>query len=607
MASRACIVVVAALLAAGLEVVPVHAAERVYRSEHFALTWSDDRSDPDAPDLADYDGDGVPDAVERVTRAFEDARAFLLGELGYRPPPTRGRYNLYLSAALDRGLVRPSPGGNGRSRPSFITLPTELVRASATEGEIRAFAVHEYFHAIQLGYDAGEDPWILEASSSWVEGLFGPAPDHNHVYLYDFVPRLQLGLRSEAGIHEYGAFLFLQFLTERYGDEGDRPAIVRELWEAMAVPEAVEGAPDDDSLAAIERVLGARAVALADAWREFQLWAWQLPRFEKGDLYKRALRDHDWPTAPPVTVADETCRLTANPGDDVLPALAGDFVRIRPADRARTENARVTVRGPAGATAFALVRRAGSTPIVREIAFDADGVGVLDVAMGGTGAPRMILGLGNAGFTPGTLEYSVRLGAATSVVAGPPQVPATTIYGTAVTVSGLVECGGAPAPFARVVLTRTDVASGDSEEIFLTTDAFGRWSLVVTPEVTSRFAVAVADPLLSRVSSPASTVGVRVAVNMTTNKDQVEEGEALIVEGDVAPIHSGRVVLERRRPNGQFEIASESTLDPQGRYRFEHVLPGPGVWEVRVTLPDTADDDHLPGDSAPRLIQVGQT
>jgi hypothetical protein len=601
------LVAVAALFGTSTVASPAVAEERVYRSEHFALTWTDDPSDPDAPGRADENGDGVPDTVTRMTDAFEDARAFLLEDLGHRAPPTRGRYNLYLSAAIDRGFVRTGPGGNGRSRPSFITIPKDLMRSSATEGEVRTFAVHEYFHAVQLGYDAGEDRWIFEATSSWAEGLFGPARDHNHVYLYDFVPRLELGLRSEDGIHEYGAFLFIQFLTERYGGSPEeRHLLVRELWEAMAVPEAIEGAPDDDSFGALARVLAARGVTVQDAWREFQLWAWQIRRFEKGDEYRRALRDQRWPTAPAIRVADETCRLTADAPEGLLPALAGDYVRLVPATTEESQ-ARVTVRGPAGATAFAIVRPERGSAEVRFVDFDSNGIGFLDVAFGRRGATRVVLGLGNGTSQPGMLEYSARLVDSASVVAHAPLLPSTTIYGTAVRVSGTVECGGAPAPFAHIAVTRTDVATGATEVTGLTTDAFGRWELLAAPPTTTSFSVRVEDPLLSTASSISSTIGVNVAVNMTIVDDEVAEGEAVVVEGNVAPVHDGRVVLERRRPNGHFETAAEVELNDEGRYRFDHVLPGPGVWEVRVTMPDTGDDDHLPGDAAPRVVQVGVT
>lgn len=609
MTTRATVAAIAAMMIVTSAVVstPAHASEHTYRSDHFALTWSDNPNDPDAPELRDEDGDGIPDSVTRMSAAFEAARAFLLEDLGYRPPPTRGRYNLYLSSGIDRGLTRTSPGGNGRSKPSFITIPTYLMRRSADMASVRAFAVHEYFHAVQLGYDSGEDRWVLEASSSWAEGLFDSEGRHNHVYLYDFVPRLEAGLQSETGIHAYGAFLFLQFLTERYGGGSRQGAgLVRELWEAMAVPESIENAPDDDSVGALERILSARGTSLKDAWSEFSIWAWQLRRFEDGVAYRRALRDQRWPTAPSTTVEEETCRTAANAPDDVLPALSGDYVRFTPAAR-QSRRARLTVRGPAGTTAFAIVRAPKSPSVVHAMAFDANGVAFLDLDFGAPAATRVILGVGNGSAIPSTIEYSLRLEGSDAVAADAPSAPSTTIFGTGVTVSGRVTCGGAPAPFAHVLVTRTEVSSGATETTDVVTDAFGGWRLTSVPSVSSTYSVEVVDPLLSAASSGASTVGVRVAVNMSVADDQVEEGEPVIVEGRVVPVHAGIVTLERRRPNGSFETAAEMPVAEDGTYRFDYVLPEPGVWEVRAVMHDTGDDDHLPGDSAPKLIQVGET
>ena len=245
--------------------------------------------------------------------------------------------------------------------------------------------------------------------------------------------------------------------------------------------------------------------------------------------------------------------------------------------------------------------------VVREIAFDDTGVGALDLVVGGREATRVILGVGNGGTSSGTVEYSLRLEDASRVEADAPTAPSTTIFGTGTFVSGRVFCGGVPAPFARVVLTQTEVASGTTSTTDLTTDAFGQWSVTTLPEVTSSYSVHVVDPLISPASSASSTVGVKVAVNMALSADQVAEDEPITVEGNVAPVHAGLVQLEYRRPNGRFEIGPQTAVDAEGRYRFDFVLPGPGVWEVRTTMPDTGDDDHLPGDSAPKLVQVGET
>jgi hypothetical protein len=391
--------------------------------------------------------------------------------------------------------------------------------------------------------------------------------------------------------------------VERY-DTG--PELVRALWEGMAVPEAVEGAPDDDPIEALERVLATYGVTLEDAWGEFVLWAWQLVRFEDGDRYRRALRDQRWPSVPATRVAGESCRLTSDAPDGILPPLAGDYARFTSSEPG-PRSARLAVRGPSGTRAFALVRSPGSPARVTSLVFGADGIASLDLELGGPGSSRVVLGVANGSGSPAPVDYSLRFAGSEAVVAEAPAVPSSVIFGTGTAASGIVLCGGAPAPFAHVAVTHREVASGASETTELVTDAFGRWSLGTVLAATSTLSVQVVDPLLSPATSASSTVGVRVAVNMSIADDEVEEGEPVTVEGNVAPVHGGRVVLERRRPNGRFEAAAESPLDAEGRYRFDQVLPAPGVWEVRVTMPDTGDADHLPGDSAPKLVQVGET
>ena len=42
---------------------------------------------------------------------------------------------------------------------------------------------HEYFHAVQFGYDIAEDPWFLEATAAWVEDIMYDRVDDNLQYL----------------------------------------------------------------------------------------------------------------------------------------------------------------------------------------------------------------------------------------------------------------------------------------------------------------------------------------------------------------------------------------------------------------------------------------
>jgi hypothetical protein len=264
--------------------------ERTHSSDHFTIIWVDDPSSPNAPDLTDADSSRLPDGVERILAPFETARAFELGELGYKEPPVEGRYPLYVAVGDGRGYTRTAPGGSGRSKPSFIVIRPDIADPGNSDGYMRAFAGHEYFHAIQYGYDAGENDWILEASATWMEDLLADESNLNHVYLRRFVPFPRGGLDT-GGDRDCGAFLFVQFLAERYGGGNLAGAdIIREMWEQMAVPDA----PDLDSQAALYAVLASKGVSVEQAWSEFLLWQRYLGHFEEGESYTEALAGTKW-------------------------------------------------------------------------------------------------------------------------------------------------------------------------------------------------------------------------------------------------------------------------------------------------------------------------
>jgi hypothetical protein len=111
-------------------------------------------------------------------------------------------------------------------------------------------AAHEFFHAVQFGYDFHEDPWLLESTATWIEERFADRVDDNRRYLrYGTVrrPRIPLDSFSNDSYAHYGTWAFWEFLTQEYGD-----AVVRAVWERA---DTRGDAPDDFSVAALGRVL----------------------------------------------------------------------------------------------------------------------------------------------------------------------------------------------------------------------------------------------------------------------------------------------------------------------------------------------------------------
>ena len=606
MITRVVGVAIVVVVLATMPTVPSAAAEdATTRSENFSITYSTDPGDKDAPELADEDGNGTPDVVERVLAEFEAARSFEIEVLGYRPPPNDGDYPLYIASAVDNAYTRALPGDSDRSRPSYIVIPPSVIRSGVPDTTVAAFAAHEYMHAIQHGYDSREDIWIKEASAAWVEDVYIDEGDPNHYLVPGFVNTPREPLTSVVGHREYGAFLFLQFLSERYsGDVTTGTELVRELWEAMAAPEA--GGAGSTSLEAIGGWLAQRDIAWEEAWGEFILWNRRLGHYEEGQAYRAAVRDEGRVRPLRVTeVSGESCRLTTDAASR-LPALSADYVKVKPApDVAPSSVARMTAVGPPGSTGAYAVRHRDGGVSEGFLGFGDSGIAIADIPFDAAAIKTVLVALGNAApeSQPSTIAYSVRVpGASSTAVAlrGPRDVT----FGEGARLSGTVTCGGEPAAFARVAVEGDEV-DGTPTPRLVTTGGSGTFSILVSPEERTTYSATLADPLLSSAPAATAVVDVRVGVAIELSSHEVSPSQPLRVQGEVFPPHPGApLVVEFRRPERDWRVGARTTVAEDGSYDSMLSLPNEGVWEVRVRLTSTEDTDHLVNDSVTELVVV---
>lgn len=578
--------------------------ERSASSANFSITWVDDPGHRDAPDLTDADGDQIPDAVEDVLRAFEQARAFLVGELGYQAPPVEGRYPLYIAAASGRGYAQVLHEGEDQSKPSYILVPTRVARTGVSFDALRAFAVHEFHHAIQIGLDAGENHWITEATSVWLEERWLDELDRNFFWLRSFVPFPERGLAYVGGQHEYGAFLFLEFLVERYG--GGSADLVRELWELMAVPEAIPGAPNLDSFGAIAAVLERRGATVSQAWGEFMAWRYDLRHFEEGPSYIAALEGLGWPRVSSVhRVATQTCRLATEP----LPPLASEYLRLRPARPAPDYgSALLTVAGEPGTSAMVRLKLRRLPIHERILVFDEHGVADTDFPFGRAQARHVTVGLGSPPLRVPEQEvtYSLRYPGLEEVEASPVWAPLEVDYFNGVSLSGNVTCAGAPAALAEVLVTEREVIGGAERTFPVRTGLDGSWHLLVRPEANVTYRAEVVDPLLGHAIAQPAFVGVHVEVSLEPEAAVLPSGTPVTVIGEVVPAHEGAVVtLQFRRPERPWRTGVQVVTDSAGGYSAQLALPRDGVWELRA-LADPRDQDHFDGTSVVRAVRIGR-
>lgn len=185
--------------------------------------------------------DGHPDYVNRCGEYFDRAWAFQVDTLGYDAPPYdsaagggENLYDVYLHGYYGAYGVTfgESPSNQYPNRPGCYTsyiycdptydgfgYPDPLLPLQVT-------SAHEFFHAVQFAYNISTDGWWMENGSTWMEDVMWDEVNDNYLYLPWFFQFPHRSLLTENGAHEYGQFVWAQFLYQRWGHD-----LIRTTWE----------------------------------------------------------------------------------------------------------------------------------------------------------------------------------------------------------------------------------------------------------------------------------------------------------------------------------------------------------------------------------------
>lgn len=230
----------------------------------------------------DANANGVPDYVDFALATMEDVHQTYVGA-GYRPPKADGGLgtsaltDVYLANVGDDGLY-----GYCTSDQDYVSGVYDIWAYCVLDNDYSASefptntpsenfqvtAAHEYFHAVQFGYDFAEDAWFMEATATWAEDELYDAVNDNVAYL----PAGQLGeplnpLDWFSGAIHYGNWIFFRYLTERFpAQAGGLPVLVRAMWNKA---DSAGSAPDLYSTQAIKSALAAKSLTFTKAFAQF--------------------------------------------------------------------------------------------------------------------------------------------------------------------------------------------------------------------------------------------------------------------------------------------------------------------------------------------------
>ena len=215
---------------------------------HYTTTGSN------AVSTADTNSNAVPDYIEQMSDVFNYVVAVELTMNSFTEPPSddfysanndnggSGAYDVYVRNAGGGvyGYVQPelyanNNGNNEHSSgvnevnamTSYMVLRHNYSGFGNTELEnIQVTAAHEYFHAVQFGYDGWEESWVMEATAVQMEEIVYDDVNDCYQYMSSWFNSPHQSLNLDSQNRWYGSFIFFEYVNSHLSDEA-----IREFWE----------------------------------------------------------------------------------------------------------------------------------------------------------------------------------------------------------------------------------------------------------------------------------------------------------------------------------------------------------------------------------------
>lgn len=235
----------------------------------------------------DANDSGVPDFVEGVSDVYERVGATYRA-WGFRRPPLDervssnggdSRFDVYLLdfAGSADGAFR-QDGCTEERCSGFMVQENDFAGygyPSLLEAT-RILGSHEFFHAVQAGYDAAQDVVVSEGTAVWATEQEDPTSDDFEGFIGATlaVPGRSIDSAPAGPVpaSAYGSALFFRFLSERF-----EPALVRTLWEHLENGKGFDDEPENQAnptwVVQLDALLRANyQSSFARAFEEYATW-----------------------------------------------------------------------------------------------------------------------------------------------------------------------------------------------------------------------------------------------------------------------------------------------------------------------------------------------
>lgn len=224
-----------------------------YDTEHFRIHY--DLTGTHAVDNIITNENNIPDYINTMAEIFEEVYNHEINVLGYTIPPSDGStggefnlYDIYVKSTNAYGWTNHGAlVGDNKNSPnvtennaylSHIIMRNNYIGFPNTELEnIQVTAGHEFFHAIQLGYDGDEEIWLMEATATWMEEETYDDVNDCYQYMIPWFEKPHISLNPSHGLHQYGSYIFFKYIDEHLGGRN----LIRKTWEQSRIFDSNDG------------------------------------------------------------------------------------------------------------------------------------------------------------------------------------------------------------------------------------------------------------------------------------------------------------------------------------------------------------------------------
>ncbi len=241
-----------------------------------------------AVNTTDTNSNGIPDYIDNMASVFTFVYNQQINIMGFNRPPSdqissgdgfggSDHYDIYLSRSLGPSFYGMTVGenyaqGNGDNENSItqelVAFTSYIHMCSDYQGivdyfsnkpygpktELEAIKVtvaHEFFHAVQYGYDGWEMPWLLESTAVQMEEELFDDINDCYQYLNTWFQYPHESLDKTGGAHWYGSYIYFHYISEHLGGHQTIKLIIEEGVSTNSADGDYSHQAIDDALASV--------------------------------------------------------------------------------------------------------------------------------------------------------------------------------------------------------------------------------------------------------------------------------------------------------------------------------------------------------------------